>query len=178
MDTKKIFEKDFRNKEGIVNIGWQKNAEKSLGVSNLMNYGYISGYKDAADTLVEKVCYTVLAESYVFPIVFLYRQYLELMLKNIYVQINSGNSNIKFNHKLDGLWANIKKNLATLKNHEIELVEEVINEFQSIDSNSTNFRYFWNHNLAATLPDKLSVDIVLLKEHIDKVDSIFYSFHR
>jgi hypothetical protein len=174
---KKIFKNEFRREEGIVNIGWQKNVEETLGIANLINYGYISGYKDAADDLVEKVSYTSLGESYVFPIVFLYRQYLELMFKNIYVQINRGEQNIKFNHKLDKLWIEIKNNLVNLNANEISLVDAVINEFQLIDSNSTSFRYFWNLDLSATLPEKLSVDLIFLKEQIDKVDSIFYSFH-
>ncbi|MDV0443828.1 hypothetical protein [Methanorbis rubei] len=58
------------------------------GDMNMQFYGYIQGYKNAADTLIihalEKGCPFVL-DTCVFPVCFLYRQYIELALKKIYL---------------------------------------------------------------------------------------------
>ena len=57
---------------------WRTNASVNWGGDTL----YIDGYKTAADTLVNHVArdrYT--SDTLVYPIVFSYRQYLELMLK-------------------------------------------------------------------------------------------------
>jgi hypothetical protein len=45
----KIFSEKYIDGDGIAQIGWQKNVEKSLGVEGLIPTGYIMGYKSAAD---------------------------------------------------------------------------------------------------------------------------------
>lgn len=171
--SKKIFKNEFRTGTNIVNIGWQGNVEKELGIEGLTQFGYISGYKDAADTLVEKVLGISLADAYVFPIVFLYRQYLELVLKNLYVKIYSKNT--KMDHDLSKIWEKVRKKIKdeTTKEQR-ELIDSVIAEFQYIDPRSFHFRYFWNLDYSSTLPNEMSVDLDLLKKRIDQVDSILF----
>lgn len=71
----------------VSQYGWQKD----LGDSTY-TFGYIASYKEAADTLVEKM----LPDLLLFPIVFCYRQYLELLFKNIYHQNKSSDEYTAF----------------------------------------------------------------------------------
>ena len=171
--SKKIFKDKFRTGTNMVNIGWQSNVEKELGIEGLKQFGYISGYKDAADDLVDKVLGISLADAYVFPIVFLYRQYLELVLKNLYVKIYDKST--KMDHDLSKIWEKVRKKIKDETTKEgRELIDSVIEEFQQVDPRSFHFRYFWKLDYSSTLPDEMSVDLGLLKERIDKVDTILY----
>lgn len=171
----KIFEEKFREGDGIVNIGWQKQVEDALDVSNLMNFGYISGYKNAADDLIEKVVDTSLAESYVFPIVFLYRQYLELVLKNLYAKMPQKNKGNNRPHDLLSLWGKVEPNLLKeVTKEQLNFIRTVCKEFHRIDPKSSNFRYFWKYGNSPTLSGHISVDLKLLKKDIDQVDTILY----
>lgn len=164
----------------FVRIGWQKEVEKGLDMKDLMNFGYISGYKYSADDLV-KICRgNSLSEVYVFPIVFLYRQYLELLLKNIVTQLQqiqkisipSGNL-----HDLNAIWnyiSPILKHDPHLSDEQIEFVGEVVGEFHKIDPKSSNFRYFFRYGNKLTLNNNVVVDIDLMESEINKVDTILY----
>ena len=73
---------------------------------------YIVGYKEAGDVLVKHVMETQRHhDSLVFPIVFMYRHYLELRLKQL---IRDGNlflgnpSTFPKHHRIDTLWAECK----------------------------------------------------------------------
>jgi hypothetical protein len=170
---KKIFKNDFRRGSNFVNIGWQNKVEEELGIDGLRQFGYISGYKDAGDILVDKVIGTGLVDAYVFPIVFLYRQYLELVLKNLYVKVYGRST--KMDHNLSNIWRKVRKKIKSeTTKEERELIDSVINEFQQFDPKSFHFRYFWNLDYSSTLPDELSVNLKLLKEYIDNVDTILY----
>ena len=62
---------------GTAIVGFDKNFDPT---GFLRDYGYIDSYKTAADELVEK---SGAEDLLVFPVVFCYRQYLELVLKTI-----------------------------------------------------------------------------------------------
>jgi hypothetical protein len=178
----KIFDESNRIGYGIANIGWQENVEKSLGVTGLISFGYISGYKDAADDLVEKVLRTELMNSYVFPIVFLYRQYTELLLKNMYFNFVKEDRQLKskfikkHGHRLCEVWKKVKPLLieAQYSDSDIEYIESLINEFEKFDAHSFNFRYYVNKDFTPTLPTVLSVNLKMLKEVVDKVDTLLH----
>ncbi|MDU4800953.1 MAG: hypothetical protein E6X81_08125 [Clostridium butyricum] len=179
----KIFSQKYSNSYGVGQIGWQKNVEKSLGIEGLISSGYIMGYKSVADDLVEECYNTALADTYVFPIVFLYRQYIELLLKNIYFKFNSDEQKEKIifirkhGHKLSKVWKKVKELMEenNYKKSDIQFIESFIKEFEKNDPNSFNFRYFVNKDFTATLPNEIYVNLLGLKEAIDKVDDILYS---
>ena len=69
---------------------------------------YTMGYKEAADNLVEQIVEGgILQDALVYPICFLYRQYIELRLKEL---IKSGRRLLEENgmfpqhHKIEHLW--------------------------------------------------------------------------
>jgi hypothetical protein len=169
-----IFNKGIWSGETIVNIGWDKNVEKSLDVEGLREYGYISGYKDAADCLVEKYIGTSMMNSMIYPIVYLYRQYLELLFKNIDAKLPHSTRLSKSNaHNINDIWNSISAHL-NLSKEKFIFISAVVDEFTKIDPKSSNFRYFWKYGKKDTLQNEISIDVILLKSSIDEIDKFLY----
>jgi len=110
---------------------------------------YIQGYKLAADKLVEYVTEkNVDQDLLIFPIVFLYRQYIELQLKII---IREGNKLLDIKedfeniHELDKLWFKVKeiiiKNSFETDTNILIAIDDYISQFHKIDPTSFSFRY-------------------------------------
>ena len=73
---------DINNQLFSPDTDWKNNA--CLNWCHDPMHLYISGYKDAADILANRVIESGNnQDSLVYPIAFLYRQYIELQLKNI-----------------------------------------------------------------------------------------------
>lgn len=108
-----------------------------------------NGYASASAMLLTLVRLSkdrYIRECYIFPIMFCFRQYLELTMKDsiLYLRlkrtiVNSGESNLE-GHDLLKLWNNLKmyfdKNDSTIKN-----VQRIIEELNSVDNNGEVFRY-------------------------------------
>jgi hypothetical protein len=112
---------------------------------------FVMGYKEAADSLVARVIETGRhQDTLVFPICFLYRQYIELRLKEI---IQSGKRILdepgKFpqHHNIQKLWetATPIMNRVFPEDQEppniVTLASHVVAEFSNIDPASFAFRY-------------------------------------
>ncbi|ACM15965.1 conserved hypothetical protein (plasmid) [Bacillus cereus Q1] len=170
----KIFEKEFRYGKNMARIGWEEHVESELPVSGLRQFGYIAGYKDAADELVEQYEYN---EAFVYPIMFMYRQYLELLLKNLNTQLINPVDFSGHLHDIKYIWNKMfpqVKDQLELKKSPLNHIRDIVYAFASIDPKSSNFRYFWGYGNKPTLKGKISIDLQKLKEDIDKVDSILY----
>lgn len=127
---------------------WQMNA--CLNFMHDMRYGYIEGYRRAADRLIEHVAETGNDQDvFVYPIAFMYRQHIELQLKQI---INAGRELLTDrgsyppHHKLHDLWPLAKGLLRkTWPNEpdppEFGKIDNFIDQFSKIDHDSTAFRY-------------------------------------
>lgn len=110
---------------------------------------YVTGYKEAADSLVQIISDRKgSADSLIFPIVFLYRQYLELRIKDI---LKEGNKLLgveykqKAEHKLSKLWPKARNIIVELWPEEddepLKAIDSLISQFSEVDPNSTSFRY-------------------------------------
>ena len=140
----KLFVSDS-NYDETAQIGW-KDVEGQF-------YGYISGYKEAADDVIRsalekgKVGFGSL-DKYVFPAVFLYRQYLELALKELYLVYSEETEDEKSKvikacgHDLKKIWSKVKP-IMSLGDSDpsISAVEYYVIEFAELDSSSYAFRY-------------------------------------
>jgi hypothetical protein len=110
---------------------------------------YVIGYKKAADALVEKIKKTQRDQDFlVFPIVFLYRQYLELSLKLLVKlgnELLDENQDFPKKHELDKLWKICRSMLVKIEpkvsQHDLEAIDEAITQFCTIDPTSQAFRY-------------------------------------
>jgi hypothetical protein len=110
---------------------------------------YALGYKEAADRLVAQL---VEEQRYqdllVYPIVFLYRQYLELAIKGL---IRQGQMlldvpvKLPTSHRIDQLWVECSKLLERVSPgdsiEEQRHIGRLLCEFSNVDPTSTAFRY-------------------------------------
>lgn len=103
----------------------------------------------------------------IFAFAFLWRHYLELMLKAL-VQVcaTSNCENLLNNHSLLPLWQAIKPTLKAQSwwdscKEDIALVEQVIDDFHKLDKSSIDFRYPSNKEWTATTlqdaPEQINV---------------------
>lgn len=147
--------------------GWQENYS-----DDTFTFGYIASYKDAADILVEEM----IPDLSIFPIMFCYRQYLELVLKNIcYVNMDKNsylNLIRKASHNLLDVWKEAK---VFLKNKntkdQLDIIYKIVVIFNELDPNSFNFRYEFDRKLKRSLKiENLEINTLSLKKYMDKVD--------
>jgi len=126
---------------------YQNNACLTPYWSSLSRYG--ENYKDAADTLVTSAINgDTYVDTVVYPAVFLYRQYLELTLKDIILRtrrIEHDGRGFPKTHNLRGLWAETKRLLQKHYRYdcprEIEYLDRCFDEFHEHDPDSMAFRY-------------------------------------
>ncbi len=113
-------------------IGWT-NLYNDVSVPDHSNsgtdmiwYGYIEGYKTAADYLVD----LHFEDTMVFPAVFCYRQYVELVLKNIYR---------KYESKTFLEWVNkVKHNFSKILEQRISERRSVMDLLNILSSNNSD----------------------------------------
>jgi len=132
------------------------NAEIKGNDSSSQFYDYISGYREAASLLIMNALIkgdTRTKDELIFPICFLYHQYIELTLKDLYLYYSNDSEEEKdkfikkTNHKLIHVWN--EKIVPMIKPlfveeseiNEFNLIESYINEFNNLDSDSFVFRY-------------------------------------
>lgn len=151
--------------------GWQKQLKEDV-----FTFGYIDSYKDAADLLVDKM----IPDLYIFPIMFCYRQYLEQLLKNIcYKNMEKDDyKNLikKVSHNLIQVWKVSKTFLESdVSKENLDMINEVIKIFDSLDPDSFRFRYEFDKKLNRSIKEKsLTINTFELKNLIDKIDTCLY----
>jgi len=143
-------------------------------------YEYITGYKRAGDILVSFVKeYKSDQDTLVYPIVFLYRQYLELQLKaiirdgNLLLNDHDGFDQI---HEIDKLWRSCKIILIKVWPNspvdDLNAVEEYILQFSNIDQFSFAFRYPSDRDGNFSLSDITYINLRNLADRISEIGSL------
>jgi hypothetical protein len=133
---------------------------------------YATGYKTAADMLASHVVeHRIRQDTLVYPILFLYRQYIELALKEI---IRSGlvylerDGAAPKHHDLGQLWAIAEKLLEEIcsGNSVTELKDtgRIIKELNRADPRADAFRYPVNRKEEQSLPGITHIDIGNVRE--------------
>ena len=140
--------------------GWKE--EKTL-FSDLIAgnwYFYAQGYKRAADILVDTTHGEPWDDSLILPIVFLYRHFVELKLKDIILALDhlGGTTMEKLGtHDLIPLWNYLKDHLNCIR-HEIvdkEIIpalDKLIAELSNLDPDSFHFRYAHDKKFLNAMP--------------------------
>ena len=161
---------------------WEHNAFLNLGGKAWGSYAH--GYKGAADVLVERFLEDWQGmDTVTYPIVFLYRHYLELRLKEL---ISDGQAllrkpvDFQDQHSLVQLWRPCREILREIWPHEPvatwKNVERLLTEFDQIDSDSMCFRYPVTTKKTGrqpTLPKLDRVGIRHLHEVMQRLASFF-----
>ena len=106
------------------------------------------GYREASDLLVDQIRESGRNDSLLYPILFGYRQYLELRVKELTFILNRRQTDkptFKKIHDLRELWNTIRPQLMEYVSGEelvaLSAVSAVIEEFHQLDSRSVVFRY-------------------------------------
>ncbi|MHC4276843.1 MAG: hypothetical protein ACYSTI_05870 [Planctomycetota bacterium] len=142
---------------------------------------YAGGYKDAADILVERISKETLPrDALVYPIVFLYRQYIELMLKEV---IKDGNKlfdvteEYPTHHNIAELWKQCRGIIEKVwpKGPKVDLdsVEECLYEFSKTDPTSTAFRYPTDKDGEPSVPGISRIDLRNLSGVMSGIEVFF-----
>jgi len=139
-------------------------------------YFYINGYKDAADLLVTHAATEGDPRKLGYPILFLYRQHLELALKELIRdcrRLLGWHEAFPKTHRIDELWRICRGLFDEISpgmsnNDEIQQTTRLIAEFCKIDPTSEAFRYPEDKD---GNPPALGVEIVLstVKEVVGKM---------
>ena len=142
---------------------------------------YCMGYWRAADALVDHLTqkrnpsvnrpYAAYWESQAYAILFLYRHYLELRLKEMFLACGGVLSRINQEHKLLKLWKLFREQekmiltetLSDEVSADINTAEEIIVEFDKIDKDSQAFRYPKKRDGQITIT-QMQIDLIRLKK--------------
>jgi len=113
-----------------------------------------------------------LKESYINPVMFSFRQYLELTMKDSLLRFrlwrknpSRGEANLD-GHNLSILWRDLKQYFDT-KDKEVRIIEKLIEELNGVDEDGTLFRY--NEFLTNSIKNKektrplIDIDILYLR---------------
>jgi hypothetical protein len=127
---------------------WLNNACINQKVNHDLDL-FAEGYKTASDTLVRHIVENAShQDTLVYPIIFLYRQHIELRFKEILREglllLDEGQDFPK-THRLDKLWPAVIEIIEKLWPDEgveqLDIIGHVINEFSALDPESMSFRY-------------------------------------
>ena len=160
---------------------WQLNA--------CVNYGdgwfaYANGYKEAADIVAQRLMSGKgTLDLVVYPLVFLYRQYFELQLKQIIRDCScllARRHRVAGTHSLADLWKQARELLleteAEFSDHssafELSAVDRVIVEFTKVDPRSMAFRYPIDLEGQPFNRDMRYINVARLKKVVDKAHAV------
>ena len=162
-------------------------------------YPYVAGYKDAADKVVEAAI-NDFPDNLVYPIMFLYRHYLEIMIKQMlrefrslqpYLKKSYGNTEYNpklptekdpiVKHNLMSIWKELRELIEESWSNEENLsflvdVEHRIKEFHDIDQGSVSFRYLVdkeNNPIFQFDQEIRKVNVVQVKRVVDAITTRF-----
>ena len=158
---------------------WWHNA--CLNYQGIDINAYAVGYKQAADFLVLHVSQVKrYQDTLVYPIAFLYRQYLELRLKQL---MRSGSmlldislSSKKLHHGIFQYWKQCRSILANIwpeeKADDFDAIEECVAEFGRIDPSSTGFRYPTSKDGSRSLKGLTHINLRNLAEVMNRIATL------
>ncbi|WP_156815777.1 hypothetical protein [Thioalkalivibrio sp. ALJ24] len=156
---------------------WQLTA--CLNFSLDQRHGYVEGYKRAAEVLIAHVGEERQDQDYfVYPIVFMYRQHLELQLKGIILLarrlLQRPEEGHPTHHKLNCLWS-LAKGLArdVWADHgdppEFAAADHFIEQFSTVDPESMAFRYPDKKDGSPSLPGITHINFDHLQQCMNQI---------
>lgn len=170
--TDKLFKEEVDQNYGA----WMKNPANKF-------FLYSEGYKEAGERLYDFCINNMFyASTLIYPLLFNYRQYIELRIKELTMM---GNTYLEIDfdfaeeHSLHKLWNNYRNNvlikIEKVDNEILNNVERIILEFNAQDPQSMSFRY------PVSKPperkesiDRETIDLKNFKLVIDKLVDFFY----
>jgi hypothetical protein len=142
---------------------------------------YTDGYKRAGDILASRAKEEFAPDELLYPILFLYRHYLELELKGLVAYSSRLTEErieltglCKENHNLSKLWQMLEKNLGVLHlNPEMVTAAEAwVHELHKVDTESQAFRYPFDRKDQQTMCGLDAVNIQNLSEKMTSLRNL------
>lgn len=143
---------------------------------------YADGYKDAANILVkqvEKRSEGALQDTLVYPIVFLYRQYLELAIKGLLKdarRLQDIDEPLPMHHRIYDLWGECRALLKEISPGDsedaLDQITRLLKEFSTVDPTSEAFRYPHNKKGKPSLEGMTHINLRVLRETMDGISNL------
>ncbi len=153
---------------------WQNNA--ILGWTLLPLDTYAFGYKEAVDGLLYALAERRASfDTVIYPLVFLYRQALELQLKLLLPlarRLADAPAREDHRHELMTMWIELRQHLEVVTcgdDNEHAAIENFISQLYEVDPRSFAFRYPTNMKVEVSLPDLRHVNVRHLSEVMDSI---------
>nr|WP_321456103.1 hypothetical protein [uncultured Cohaesibacter sp.] len=157
-----------------------------------VNHAYKAGFRKAALQLTEKVCKEPVYQDYmIYPIAFLYRHHIELMLKDIFrlavdlleVSISGRQEKNLGRHDLAKLWSMIRPLLdpacqkageSPLPASDLDGIDAYMRQLNEHDPNGESFRYSRSRDDTRTLgSDVVHINIRSFAFAMEKLSDYF-----
>jgi len=181
---------DFPNSTDVL-FREERNSDTGAWLKNPANkhFLYSQGYLLAANTIYDSIESDRFRQNtLVYPMIFNYRQFLELQIKELSAIGNNylgREKDFDSGHQLKKLWDEYRNNILKEINPDfdqalLDNVEELIVEFVAEDPGSTNYRYPFKNLEKGAAPSTRKVsltrdtlDLRNFKETIDKLVNFF-----
>jgi hypothetical protein len=139
---------------------------------------YVTGYFLAARALLEGPCDKFFLMFAIYPVVFLYRHYIELEIKGVMIAaarlLKTPMPDFGNDHEILSLWGKFKLMLPSEHNalKEAANVERLLAEISAVDPKSMDTRYGLRRDLKnPSLPNAISFDIYNFRHTMDKLEA-------
>lgn len=161
---------------------WQQNA--CINCYQRDSFHYSHSYRTAAEHLAELAeSGDAVIDSVILPIVFLYRQFIELSLKNIINtarRLEGVGSGFTMHHDLTKLWDEagdlIRQHYDPAIPEELSNLDPCISEFQKYDAASFAFRYPTDKKGKANLAELRHINVRNLRETMNRTANLLECF--
>jgi len=175
---------EFPNKNDVLFVKSDKNWKCNACLFPGRYIGFRDGFKKAANYLSEQIIKNPNEIDYfIYPIVYLYRHYIELALKEITImskKLIGEEENFDKIHGLNSLWKKARQNIETLYTKEkykedLDGIESYIGQFEDIDPTSQSFRYPFGKKGDIILNKDLTINLQLLYDKMNKMENLLDS---
>jgi hypothetical protein len=169
---KDLGESDDLFKAGIAKVEF--GAQESLKPW----YLYVAGYFQAARALLEGPHDKFFLQFAIYPVVFLYRHYLELEIKGVMMAtaelLKKPLPDFGNDHAILSLWSKFKQMLPAEHEafREAPNIERLLKQINDIDPKSMDTRYGLRRDLKSrSLPKVLEFDVYNFRDTMDKLEA-------
>lgn len=182
IDESEVFTDDGRD--------WHNKAQLNF-THHVPWHAYVAGYKEAADRLIAGISEGLHGQDMlVFPILFLYRHYLEVSIKELIREFHpllgitppvkpkpNERSSAAQGHDLNGLWSYLKGIIPgiypDLPDAVLSEIDRVVDAFHRHDAGGDAARYPVDLKEQRTLSGLRAINLRKLAEDMDRADNSF-----
>lgn len=154
-----------------------------LNFKSDMSWGYIEGYRRAADLLAQEMLDGNDVDYLIYPMGYLYRHHVELQLKFLIERsgelVDEPNLPRKV-HTLQQLWDKLRPKLKDLQSDSEEFLAETesgIKKLDSMDPSGQEFRYWKTTTDRPSLEDTFQIDIEQFHQTCEALASNLQAVH-